>query len=95
MFIFGMCMSMVEQFLFVYLLREFHAPTKLLGMTIVVMTASEVPFFYFSAALFSYLSRRVRSSPEEVGRGDEYKKRERQRKREERRKDRDTERRRR
>ncbi|CEM36518.1 unnamed protein product [Vitrella brassicaformis CCMP3155] len=48
LFMFGFCMSLVEQYLFLYLVQYFHAPTFLLGLSIFIMTVAELPFFYYA-----------------------------------------------
>ena len=57
LFVYGMCMSLVETFLFVFLLREFKGTSHLLlGGTVFVMCVGEVPVFRHVDKAFKYIS---------------------------------------
>jgi len=54
MFVYGMCMALVETFLFIFLLRDFQGTSSLLcGSTIAMMCAFEVPIFLYIDAAFT------------------------------------------
>eukprot|EP00043_Microstomoeca_roanoka_P028546 m.18431 g.18431 ORF g.18431 m.18431 type:complete len:470 (-) comp8486_c1_seq2:127-1536(-) len=46
----GICKGVIDGFLFLYL-QELGAPATLMGMTLLVTTVAEVPFFFFSGEL--------------------------------------------
>eukprot|EP00929_Paragymnodinium_shiwhaense_P057869 TRINITY_DN28984_c0_g1_i2.p1 TRINITY_DN28984_c0_g1~~TRINITY_DN28984_c0_g1_i2.p1 ORF type:complete len:460 (+),score=89.13 TRINITY_DN28984_c0_g1_i2:53-1432(+) len=48
LFIYGLCMALVECFLFIYLLQDFdHTPNFLVGLAVTVMCGFEVPVFAY------------------------------------------------
>ncbi|CAD7970644.1 unnamed protein product [Amoebophrya sp. A25] len=58
---YGMCMAMVETFLFVYLERDFQpkADKLLLGLSIAVMCLFELPVFFYFHHVLEYVSERT------------------------------------
>lgn len=49
--LFGIAASLLENYLFLFLLEEFDATTVLCGLTIAVMCIAEMPVFYWSEVL--------------------------------------------
>jgi len=49
LFIYGVCMCLIENFLFVYMVQDFHPPppTLMLGLSTTVMCAFEIPVFKY------------------------------------------------
>lgn len=58
LFLYGMCMALVETYLFIFLLRDFDPPASklLLGSTIAVMCLFEMPVFFYVDRLFARFS---------------------------------------
>lgn len=54
-FICGSCLGLVSTFLFIFIQNSLHGTQVVMGVSVLVTCAFEVPIFYYSGAVFNYI----------------------------------------